>query len=289
MSDSEHRPTFGIISPAGGLPDAEFDAGWAALEKFGFGGKVFSHARERSGYLSAPVGARAADLTAAWNDPDVDAVLCSRGGFGSAHLLPLLDWAELKRRPMPLLGYSDITALHLAMDKLAVGVPIAAPMLRHFPDLDEKSLASLLDVLIGNDHELPEVEYITALSGFSGRPLAGNLTVMASLLGTAYFPDPSGRVLVLEEVGEPLYRIDRALTQLEQAGVFAACSGVVFGSFSDGDFTEAQLRELLFRVVKNARKPAVSGFPFGHRLPFCALSFDATLEVRGGKILQLFD
>ena len=111
---------------------------------------------------------------------------------------------------------------------------------------------------------------------------------MASLLGTPYFPSPEGRVLFIEEIGEPLYRLDRLLTQLEQAGVFRVCAGVVFGAFTDGDFTEAELRELLFRVIKSTGKPAVIGFPFGHELPFRAIDFSALVTVRSAKITQLF-
>ena len=112
---------------------------------------------------------------------------------------------------------------------------------------------------------------------------------MASLVGTPYFPDPAGRVIVLEEVGEPLYRIDRMLTQLEQSGVFSACAGVVFGAFTEGDFTDDELRDLLFGVVRRAGKPAVTGFPFGHELPFQAIDFSSRWEVKDGKIARLFE
>lgn len=281
--------TFGIVSPAGATAPEVFDAGVEGLKTLGFEVKVFPHAREKSGYLSAPAEARLADLAAAWKDPEVDAILCARGGFGSAHLLPLLDWKKMKARNLPLLGFSDITALHLAMDKMSVGRPVAAPMLKFIPELDADSLGAFRDVLEKNDYAFRGVEALTAKAEFSGRPLAGNLTVMASLLGTPYFPDPTGRVLVLEEVGEPLYRIDRLLTQLDQAGVFSACSGVVFGDFTGGDFTDAELRELLFRTVKRAGKPAVTGFPFGHKLPFRAIDLSARLSVRNGKIAQLFE
>ena len=280
--------TFGVVSPAGPVAPEVFDAGLAGLKKLGFGIKVFPHAREKYGYLAAPAEARLADLAAAWNDPEVDAILCARGGFGSAHLLPLLDWRSMKARPLPLLGFSDITALHLAMDKLGVGRPVAAPMLKFIPDLDADSLGAFLRVLKREYGGFDGVEPL-AEGTFAGRPLAGNLTVTASLLGTPYFPDPTGRVLVLEEVGEPLYRIDRLLTQLEQSGVFAACAGVVFGEFTEGDFTAAELRELLFRVVKRAGKPAVTRYPFGHKLPFQPIDFSARWTVKDGKIAQLFE
>lgn len=286
---SGEKFTFGIVSPAGPVPSEVFDAGVTGLEKLGFGVKVFPHARERSGYLSAAAEERLADLVSAWFDPEIDAILCARGGFGSAHLLPLLDWKKMKARDLPLLGFSDITALHLAMDKMGVGRPVAAPMLKFIPELDADSLGAFCGVLEKNDHSFYEIEELTEKPNFSGRPLAGNLTVMASLLGTPYFPDPTGRVLVLEEVGEPLYRIDRLLTQLEQAGGFAACAGVVFGKFTKGDFSDAELRELLYRTVKRARKPAVMGYPFGHELPFRAIDFSARMTVRDGKIARLFE
>ena len=274
----EKKFTFGILSPAGGLDGGEFDAGLSALERRGFAAKVFPHARGKAEYLSAGVEERASDFNAAWADSGIDAVLCSRGGFGSAHLLPLLDWKKLKSRDLPLLGYSDITALHLAMDRYGVGRAIAAPMLRHFPALDAGSLNSLLDVLRRKDHECGAVEELTAKAVFSGRPLAGNLTVAASLLGTPYFPDPTGRALVLEEVGEPLYRIDRALTQLRLAGAFERCAGVVFGNFTDcgeADAVAAVLRDFADKI----KSPVFTGLSFGHELPFHALSTRQTITV----------
>lgn len=278
---SGQKITFGVISPASATPTEVFDAGVAGLEKLGFGVKVFPHARSKEGYLAASAEARLADLAAAWSDPEIDAVLCARGGFGSAHLLPMLDWRAMKARPLPLLGFSDITALHLAMDRMGVGRPVAAPMLKFIPELDAGSLAAFCQVLKREDGEFDGAE-VLAEGAFSGRPLAGNLTVMASLLGTPYFPDPAGRVLVLEEVGEPLYRIDRLLTQLEQSGVFAACAGVVFGAFTGGDLSDAELRELFLRVVRHAGKQAVMGYPFGHELPFHAIDFSARWRVEDG-------
>ena len=286
---SAARFTFGIVSPAGPTAPEIFDAGIEGLKKLGFGVKVFPHARGNCGYLAAPANDRAADLVSAWFDPEVDAIICARGGFGSAHLLPLLPWEKMKERQLPLLGFSDITALHLAMDKFGVGRPVTAPMLKFIPQLDADSFKSLRDVLERNNHAFREIEELTENVNFSGRPLAGNLTVMASLLGTAYFPDPQGRVLVLEEVGEPLYRIDRMLTQLEQTGVFAACAGVVWGDFTEGDFTAGELRELQHRVMKRARKASAAGFPFGHKLPFRSIDLTAKFTVRTGKIAQLFE
>jgi muramoyltetrapeptide carboxypeptidase len=280
--------TFGVVSPAGPTPPEVFDAGVAGLQKLGFGVKVFPHARGNCGYLSAPAKERAADLISAWSDPEVDGILCARGGFGSAHILPLLPWERMKKRQLPLLGFSDVTALHLAMDRMGAGRPITAPMLKFIPDLDADSLDAFLAALEKRDGEFDGVETLAGTGVFSGRPLAGNLTVTASLLGTPYFPDPSGRVLVLEEVGEPLYRIDRMLTQLEQAGVFAACAGVVFGEFTEGNFTSAELRELLFRVMERSCTSAVIKYPFGHELPFRSIDFTATLAVRNGKIARLF-
>ena len=285
---SEKTFTFGIVSPAGPTPPEIFDSGAAGLKKLGYGVKIFPHARGNCGYLAAPAAERAADLAAAWLDPEVDAILCARGGFGSAHILPLLPWKKMKERQLPLLGFSDITALHLAMDKMGVGRPVAAPMLKFIPLMDDASLAAFRRVLDHADGEFDAVEELTDDAEFSGRPLAGNLTVMASLLGTPYFPDPRGRVLVIEEVGEPLYRIDRILTHLEQSGVFAACAGVVFGEFTEENFTVAELRKLLARVMKSAGKPAVIGYPFGHKLPFSAIDFTERWTVRNGKIARIF-
>ena len=119
-----------IISPAGPADRARIEAGVALLHRWGLKVTVMPHvfSGAREGYLSASTSERLADLHACWHDTGIDLVICARGGFGSAHLLPEIDWRLLRSRPLPLIGYSDITALHLAMLKMHAGIPVAAPM-----------------------------------------------------------------------------------------------------------------------------------------------------------------
>ena len=126
---------------------------------------------------------------------------------------------------------------------------------------------------------------IVSGESFSGKVLAGNLTVAASLAGSDYFPDADGKVVLLEDINEPVYKIDRCLTQLEQAGLFDRASGVVFGSFSGSDPQE--LAELFSRFAQRTKLPVACGFPFGHSFPLLSLSFEDELSIVNCKaVLQ---
>ena len=224
-------------------------------------------------YLSADAEARASDLTDLWLDPKIDLLLAVRGGFGSAHLLPLLDWRMLKNRPeLPLAGFSDITALHWAMEKAGAGRPIAGPMLGKLAE----SAAS------------PYTAKFHALAFRSGayEPLVGNLSVAATLCGTPFLPDAAGRILILEDLNEPAYKLDRCLTMLEQNGLFECCAGVIFGQFTDCA-DEAELRKLFRRFAAKVNGPVIANFPFGHILPMATLDFHRELSIDNGRITIL--
>ncbi len=254
--------TVALVSPAGRCDAATLADALALLRNSGVKVKEMPRLNCAGGvsYLAGAPRSRAEDLMRAWRDPEVDLVLSLRGGFGSAQILPFLDWDLMRSRNLPLGGYSDITALHWAMIRQKVGTPVAMPM------------AS------GLSHEIPVgPERLTPLSGraCAGNPLPGNLTVAASLCGTAYFPDTTGRILILEDVNEPAYKLDRMLTQLEQAGAFEAVSGVVFGAFSDCPGAAPLLR----RFARRVSCPVWSNFPFGHALPFQPISTEKYLQI----------
>ena len=198
--------TIGIVAPAGRLRPEPFDTGTAFLRAAGKKLKFGTHINGPSpvSYLSADAENRIADLTRLWLDPEIDLLLAVRGGFGSAHLLPLLDWEALKARPeLPLAGYSDITALHWAMEKFGAGRPVAGPMLGKLAECvaSPYSVEYHLRAFQPESYEIepaPEYGPIVELQSGSatGLPLVGNLTVAASLCGTPYLPDASGRIQI---------------------------------------------------------------------------------------------
>lgn len=248
----------------------------------------------RSGTKGLPVSAeiRLKAFYDCWLDNSVDMIISSRGGYGSAQLLDYLDWKKLSSRNIPLLGYSDITALHLAMVRKNIGIPVAAPMgedfLKIFEDEStfisfEKNMSKAMK--IKNDpsafakrfdffSEIPDVfkQKIKVLKKGKvvGRLLPVNLSVFVSLIGTPYMPDLKGCLVIIEDISEPLYVIDRQLTQLLQAGILGKIGGLAFGQFRKCG--NAAGRKIIFaKFASYCHGPVIYDVPFGHVLK--SLSF----------------
>lgn len=268
-----------LIAPAGVAAPEAVDQAVERLRAWKIEPVVMPHVRAgtQEKYLAAADHARAAELEEAWLDPAIDMLLCVRGGFGSAHLLPLLRWELLRRRAMPLIGYSDLTALHLAMLRHQAGIPIVGPMGIRLEQIatDPYTLNRFRRVLSGEAHEViirPDGNQPEVLrpGTAAGSVFAANLAVIVTLCGTGWMPDLTGWILILEDIGEPVYRLDRYLTQLRQCGILDRCAGLVFGDFADcGDREE---RMVLFRrVAAGFAGPVLTDFPFGHTFPLCSL------------------
>lgn len=236
-----------------------------ALNSLGFEPVVYESARATSGYLAASDEVRARDLTDAFLDDGIDAIFCTRGGYGCMRLLPLLDYGSIAAHPKPLIGLSDITALHLALYHRSGLRTLHAPMPFRYPALPETAMRRLKAVLNGRDGACyTREDGIFPIHGgrVTAPMIGGNLTLVASLLASDYCPDFSGHVLFLEEVGEEEYRIDRLLTTLSLAGVFDAVCGVVFGGFTDCGSEEKIRRILAERIPEHL--PTLGGFSAGH-------------------------
>jgi muramoyltetrapeptide carboxypeptidase len=272
----------GIITPAGRLAPELMESGIAALRKEGI--KVDEPAplpECKTAYLAGTPEDRAEQIEKLWLDPEIDMLLCSRGGFGCTQLLPLLNWRKLAKRNIPLAGFSDITALHWAMSARRAGTPVVSPMLGKLSSIDEVTRCAIAGAFTGKERST-SVKMVAGNS-FSGKILAGNLTVGACLAGGDYFPDSAGKVILLEDINEPVYKIDRCLTQLEQSGLFEQAAGVVFGSFTGSD--PAELEELFNRFAARIGKPVAAGFPYGHNLPLISFSFEDTISISDGKVV----
>lgn len=288
--------SIGIAAPAGKLKPSRFDAGVSFLHAAGKQLKFGDHVNGPSPvhYLSAEAAERAEDLSALWLDPEIELLLAVRGGFGSAHLLPLLDWENLKTRPdLPLAGFSDITALHWAMERFGAGRPIAGPMLGKLVESAASAFTEHCNALAFGP-ESYEIEPAPEYGGYQllrpgsavGLPLVGNLSVAASLCGTPYLPDVSGRILILEDLNEPVYKLDRLLTMFEQNGLFGRCAGVLFGQFSDcAPLTE--LDALFRRTAEQVNGPVLANFPFGHTLPIATIDFHRAISIENSRVRVL--
>lgn len=225
-------------------------------------------------YCCGTPESRLADFHALLNDPRIDLILCTRGGFGSAHILPKLDFDLLRERNLPVYGYSDISALHLAMLAEHAGIPVCAPMADGLPDAmawsaARASFGTVLKRTVPRKLKLIPVGESTADSTISGPLVLSNLTVMTTLCGTPWMPDLNGTILALEDVHEEVRVLDRHLTHLIQAGIIEQTRAVVFGYFTKCG-PKPQIRRLLRDFAAQTGKPVCTGLAFGHEHPKCS-------------------
>ena len=239
-------------------------------------------------YCCGTPESRLTDFHALLHDPRVDLILCTRGGFGCAHILPELDFDLLSERNLPVYGYSDISALHLAMLAKNAGIPVCAPMADGLPEAMARPEAkeSFRTVLrkrtAPRKLRLAPVEGCTADEPVAGPLVLSNLTVMTTLCGTPWMPRLDGAVLALEDVHEEVRVLDRHLTHLVQAGIIARTRAVVFGYFTKCG-PKPQIRRLLRDFAVQTGKPVFHGLAFGHEHPKCAYRCGEPAEVIPSK------
>ncbi|MGI9862092.1 LD-carboxypeptidase [Moorella naiadis] len=265
--------TVGIVAPASPLPDQEYlERGLAFWRRRGYRVRLGSHINAATGYLAAGDDQRLADLHRMFCDPEVQAVVCLRGGYGSLRLLADLDYELIAAHPKILVGYSDITALHLAINKKTGLVTFHGPMI--YPELGSqspspytvKSLFCTLEATVPPDPISPASNLPPAVTINPGRAqgivIGGNLSLVVATLGTPSEIDTRGKILFLEEVNEAPYRLDRMLTQLHLAGKLAEAAGIVFGFAG-----EATALGVITARLQLTGRPCFYGLPAGHINP----------------------
>lgn len=231
--------TIGLISPGFILPEpGQYDEIARKIKDLGFKVKIGAHARYKYGYLAGKDQARAADLNAMFIDPEVDAIIPFRGGWGSNRILNLINFEAIRNHPKPLIGFSDITSLLLSIyaktGLLTFHGPVGKSEWTDFTVSHFKSAVMKADPFILYNPGEEAVKTITPGKA-TGPLLGGNLTVLTSMIGSGYLPDFSGAILFLEDIGEDIYRIDRMLTQLKLNGILDRISGLIFGKCVDCD------------------------------------------------------
>lgn len=265
------NPVVAVVAPASSAAQSRIDAGAAALAARGWQLRFGAHAQGRSApYFSATAAERLADLHAAFADPEIDAILCTRGGYGVNYLLPGLDLDLIRAHPKPLLGYSDISALQTTLLDQTGLIAFHAPMLAadfYLPDgIDEGSLRAVLG---GQTHRYGEAEGLRTLrpGTTEGTLYGGCLTLLTGALGTPYAPQTEGKLLFLEDVGVKPYQVDRMLRQLVLAGKLEGVTGIVFGEMLDCRSPGAA-PDLLERAIEYAlgdfAGPVAIGLRSGH-------------------------
>ncbi|MGA2660255.1 MAG: LD-carboxypeptidase [Verrucomicrobiota bacterium] len=302
----EYGDTIGIVAPASAPADPKsIDRFVAALEHLGFRAKLAAHVRKRWGFLAGSDRERAADLMRMFYDPKVKAILCARGGYGSSRLLPLLDYAAIRRHPKILVGYSDITSLHCALLRKSNLVSFHGPMLNsdfikeHCPDFTRQGfLRTLMQPSpagsISRGYPRKTVS-ILRRGRVSGALVGGNICLLCATLGTPYLPPFKNRILFTEDLDEAPYRFDRMLTHLLNAGLLQQVAGVAVGINRNCKDPKARktkeyrqtLEDVLRERLLPLKVPVVIGLPFGH-VPWNAtlpVGIRATLDAHEGDLV----
>jgi muramoyltetrapeptide carboxypeptidase len=253
-----------VIAPASPFDRESFEAGRAVIAAR-YQARYQASIRERHRYLAGQDARRLHELKAVLADPDVKAVFCARGGYGAMRLL-----GELREfngfPPKPLVGFSDITALHLWLQSLGL-TSIHGPVLTQLGSLPQATHARLFALLESASPAATLPASHTLVPGVVEGPLlGGSLSVLTRLLGTPYMPPLDGAILLLEDRGERPYRLDRMWTHLALAGVFTRIRGIALGDFSGCEEPEAPYSsaDVLRDLAAATGLPCAAGFPIGH-------------------------
>jgi muramoyltetrapeptide carboxypeptidase len=298
--------TVGIVSPSTQVTDPDrLQLAQRTVEYFGLKPRWGSSVRSHRAQGVATVAERVNDLHEMFRDPDVRGIFCIRGGYGASQLLADLDYDLIRRNPKVFVGYSDITALHLAIHKMTGLVTFHGPvLLSEFTPytLDCYRRALFESSPLGRLANPPESNKLrpghpwrTIHEGVAqGRLIGGNLTLISTLMGTPYEIETEGRIFFTEDVGEEAYRIDRMLTQLRLAGKLKAAAGIVFGECHDcgpNDYKPSfawnmTLGEVLDDRLSGIRRPAFSGLTIGHTADQLTLPIGvmASLDATNGTL-----
>ena len=295
----------GIVSPAGATYERDrLDLVLDAVTALGFVPQVAPHALARYGYLAGTDAERAADVNAMFADPAVKALLPIRGDWGSARILPHLDYDLIRANPKVVIGFSDISALLLGVYAQTGLVTFHGPHgitawragqvepLRQI--LMEGAALSYSNPLLGADQDRlmrdqGRIQTITP-GRATGPLLGGNLSVISGIVGSPYMPDTIGAILFLEDVGEPPYRVDRMLTQLKLAGVLDGLAGFVFGQCTacgpGAAYGSLTLEDILQDHIRPLGIPAYAGAWIGHVEPIWTLPIGGvvTMDAAAGRL-----
>lgn len=281
----------GIVTPASPIADASrIDKGVKYLERLGYRVVVGTNVGKIHGYLAGTDEERLADLHAMIADRRVKAIIAIRGGYGTPRLLSKFDYKLISQNPKVIVGFSDITALQLALWSRCRLITFHGPMAGvEMANAIDPFTEELFWRTVTSTKKIGPLQWNTPPSMLqagtsTGRLFGGNLSLVVSLLGTRYFPTPADSVLFIEEIAEEPYRIDRMITQLRNSGVLSKCNAVLTGQFTDcipKDNTQPSLTidDLLNAMAHDAGKPFLSNLPFGHVPQKITLPFGLKVRV----------
>lgn len=280
-----------LVAPSGPIKvPADLDHAVRNAKRLEWEPVIGRNVRKQDGYFAGSDRERLADLNAAIRDDSIDAVWCLRGGYGAMRLLDALDYAALRRRPKAIIGFSDVTALHCAIGKRCKLASIHGPTARSkITKFAERSLRAAVR-RDGNPCGVAARGRTLVRGRARGRLLGGNLALLAALHGTPFEPDYAGAILVVEDVNEASYRLERMLLQLRLSGSLQKCAGIVFGAFTNAGETKDKslggsrtVAEVIEEAAEAAGVPSFCGAPVGHIDDQWSLPLGMDAELDAGR------
>ncbi len=291
------KDVIGIISPASSADEfSRVERGVKYLESLGYRVKVGKNVGKNHGYLAGSDTERVEDLHAMFKDKNVKAIFTLRGGYGGFRLLDKIDYRVIKNNPKIFVGYSEITSLQMAFLEKAGLVTFAGPMVAvdFYDEVSTYTSEHFWATITSNKKlgklKFPEEQKLPFLKKgiASGRLIGGNLAVFAALLGTEYFPNLTGKILMIEDIGELPYRVDRMLNQLKLSGTFKKVKGIILGRFVDcyeHDLEKKTLTlgEVMSDYIASLKIPSIYTFPHGHIKDFVTVPFGIRVNMNAAK------
>lgn len=284
----------GVISVSGPVDQQLLLDGLRNLHYMGFDCLTGANVLKRQGYLAGADSSRISDLNNALSDPNIAAIIFARGGYGVMRILEKIDLSSIFKMPKILVGMSDLTAMNLSLYKRCNLVTFAGPMVatENGVNIDNKSLNSLIKMLTTDcrgtqliTSDMADIRCIRS-GKTSGRLLGGCLSMVTALLGTNHMPDFSNQIMFLEEINEPLYKIDRMLMHLKLSGFFNIIGGLLLGHFigPNSEDQRPSVEQLVMELTREYSFPIISGYPHGHVLPNFTLPHGALVEMNADNL-----
>lgn len=275
--------TIGIISPAGCEKNNLMDYNINRLKQLGFIIKEGKNLRKINNYLAGTDKERAFDFMEMFKDQSVKAILCYRGGYGSIRMMHYVDWSIVKNNPKIFCGFSDITLLLNYINKIAHIPTFHTPMVNS--NLDDKITQKYFLNLLTKNNNLINIKNFDSIKVFNSKNIegslcGGNLSVICSAIGTPFDINTDNKILLIEDINEPIYKIDKMLTQLLLCGKLDKCKGFIIGYFTPYD---KDTLELIKDILLPLKKPIILGFPIGHEYPNISLPLGSNISIDFSK------
>jgi muramoyltetrapeptide carboxypeptidase len=285
----------GLIGASGPTKQERIEPSIKAMEALGLEVVLGESCRANHGFLSGSDELRASDINEMFKDKSIKGIFAIRGGYGASRILDMLDYDMIQKNPKVFAGYSDVTALHSVLNERCKLITFHTPMpsTEFYKGVDEYTMDYFKRNIFTNEPlgilKNPEGEEIkTLVSGMAiGQLVGGNLSLIASSMGTPYELNTKGKILFLEDVDEYPYKIDRMLLQLKQCGKFRDAAGIILGAWTGCEAKEGDnslsLMEVFEELIVTENKPTIYNLACGHCMPTISLPLGAKVKIDGYK------